>query len=69
MLALGTLAPDFSLPDVASGRTVSLADFSDKNALLGHRKLTALHGGVNPMPDWKDALVSFLGASRARESA
>ncbi len=34
MLALGTAAPDFSLPDVAGGRTVSLADFSEKKALL-----------------------------------
>ncbi|MEZ0254511.1 MAG: thioredoxin family protein [Chthoniobacter sp.] len=34
MLALGTSAPDFSLPDVASGKTVKLADFSDKKALL-----------------------------------
>jgi len=34
MLALGTPAPDFSLPDVASGRTTSLADFSGKDALL-----------------------------------
>ena len=34
MLALGTPAPDFSLPDVATGRTVSLADFSGEKALL-----------------------------------
>ena len=34
MLALGTPAPGFSLPDVASGRTVSLADFSGEKALL-----------------------------------
>ena len=34
MLALGTPAPDFSLPDVATGHAVSLADFSGKNALL-----------------------------------
>ena len=34
MLALGTPAPDFSLPDVASGKTVKLADFADKKALL-----------------------------------
>ena len=34
MLALGTPAPDFSLPDVTTGRTVSLADFADKQALL-----------------------------------
>lgn len=34
MLALGTAAPDFSLPDVASQRTVSLADFAGKDALL-----------------------------------
>ena len=34
MLALGTTAPEFSLPDVASGQTVSLADFANKKALL-----------------------------------
>ena len=34
MLPLGTRAPDFALPDVTSGRTVSLADFDDRGALL-----------------------------------
>jgi peroxiredoxin len=34
MLPLGTEAPDFSLPDVISGRTVTLADFGDRTALL-----------------------------------
>ena len=34
MLALGTAAPDFSLPDVSDGRTVSLADFAERKALL-----------------------------------
>src|SRR5687768_5981209 len=34
MLPLRTVAPDFSLPDVTSGRTYSLADFRDKDALL-----------------------------------
>lgn len=34
MLALGTPAPDFSLPDVATGKTVTLADFADQKALL-----------------------------------
>ena len=34
MLALGTEAPDFSLPDTVSGRTMSLADFADAPALL-----------------------------------
>ena len=34
MLPLGTKAPEFSLPDVVSGKTISLADFSDKRALL-----------------------------------
>ena len=34
MLKLQTPAPDFSLPDVMSGRTVSLSDFKDKKALL-----------------------------------
>ena len=34
MLALGTKAPAFALPDVTSGRTVSLSDFEAKRALL-----------------------------------
>ncbi len=34
MLALGTPAPDFHLPDVVSGKTISLATFADKQALL-----------------------------------
>lgn len=34
MLALGTPAPDFRLPDVVSGKTVSLATFAGKKALL-----------------------------------
>lgn len=34
MLQLGTTAPDFSLPDVVTGRTVSLSDFRHKKALL-----------------------------------
>ena len=34
MLALGTKAPDFSLPDVVSGKTISLATVAGKNALL-----------------------------------
>ncbi len=34
MLDLGTAAPGFSLPDVASGKTVTLADFAEKKALL-----------------------------------
>ena len=34
MLPLGTAAPDFSLPDVTTGRPVSLADFAGKEALL-----------------------------------
>ena len=34
MVALGTAAPDFSLPDVSTGRTVRLGDFADKKALL-----------------------------------
>ncbi len=34
MLALGTPAPHFSLPDVTTGQTVSLADFADRQALL-----------------------------------
>ena len=34
MLALGTKAPEFSLPDVVSGKTVSLPAFAGKPALL-----------------------------------
>ena len=34
MLPLGTKAPDFALADVASGRTVTLQDFGDRQALL-----------------------------------
>jgi peroxiredoxin len=34
MLALGTPAPDFQLPDVVSGRPFALDDFADKDALL-----------------------------------
>jgi peroxiredoxin len=34
MLPLGTIAPDFALTDVASGRTVTLQDFEDQKALL-----------------------------------
>jgi len=34
MLELGTPAPDFTLPDAASGRDVSLATFLEKKALL-----------------------------------
>jgi peroxiredoxin len=34
MLPLGTKAPDFALADVASGRTVTLQDFGDQQALL-----------------------------------
>jgi peroxiredoxin len=34
MLELGTSAPDFSLPDVVSGRPISLASFRDEKAFL-----------------------------------
>ncbi len=34
MLALGTRAPDFTLPDAVSGEKFSLDDFADKKALL-----------------------------------
>ncbi|HUA58902.1 MAG TPA: thioredoxin family protein [Verrucomicrobiae bacterium] len=34
MLGLGTPAPDFHLPEVVSGRTIQLADFDGKKALL-----------------------------------
>ena len=34
MLPLGTAAPDFALPDVVSGNTVTLADYKNSSALL-----------------------------------
>jgi peroxiredoxin len=34
MLSLGTAAPEFSLPDVVSGETITLATFADAPALL-----------------------------------
>ncbi len=34
MLALGSKAPDFRLPDVVTGQTVSLATFADQQALV-----------------------------------
>jgi peroxiredoxin len=34
MMPLGTKAPDFTLPDVTTGRTVSRDDFADAKALL-----------------------------------
>ena len=34
MLALGTTAPDFSLPDVVSGKPIALKSFAGKRALL-----------------------------------
>ena len=34
MLALGTPAPDFHLPDVTTGKTISLSDSAGKKALL-----------------------------------
>lgn len=34
MLALGTRAPAFTLPDVVSGDQISLTDFDDKTAML-----------------------------------
>ncbi|MBI3253017.1 MAG: thioredoxin family protein [Candidatus Omnitrophica bacterium] len=34
MLPLGTAAPDFELPDVVSGKKISLSSFKDKKAIL-----------------------------------
>ena len=34
MLDLGTRAPDFSLPDVVSGKTITLGSFKGRKALL-----------------------------------
>ena len=33
-LGLGTVAPDFQLPDTVSGKSISLKDFSEKTGLL-----------------------------------
>ena len=34
MLELGTKAPDFALPDIVSGQTISPAAYCDKDVLL-----------------------------------
>lgn len=34
MVALGTVAPDFALPDVRTGKTVRLEDYAQRRALL-----------------------------------
>ena len=34
MLALGTAAPHFALPDVVTGHTITLDTFADKKAML-----------------------------------
>ena len=34
MTSLGTKAPDFSLPDVVTGKKISLADFTEKKAFV-----------------------------------
>ena len=34
LLALGSMAPDFRLPDVVTGQEVALSDFKDQKALL-----------------------------------
>ena len=42
MLELGTMAPDFALPDVVSGKTVRRDDFRGQKAIAGDVHLRAL---------------------------
>jgi len=42
MLPLGTLCPDFALPEPLTGKTISLKDFSDNPFLLGRFHLQPL---------------------------
>ena len=49
-LAVGTKAPDFSLPDVTTGRMISLDTFADKKALLRIVKEQEKQSGFVPDP-------------------
>jgi len=42
MLPLGTKAPEFELPDVTTGRTVSNTDFAERQGAPRHVHLPAL---------------------------
>jgi peroxiredoxin len=57
MVALGSQAPDFALPDVASGRTVTLEEFADSPAVL----VAFL---CNHCPYVKHVLDSFVSFAR-----
>jgi peroxiredoxin len=60
MLALGTAAPPFKLPDAASGRAVSLADFGGRRALL-------VSFICNHCPYVKNILDGFVAFAREYE--
>ena len=58
MLELGTPAPDFSLPDVVSGTTISLATFTDEGSAARDVHLPAL--------SVREARSGRAGAARPR---
>ena len=65
MLALGTAAPDFSLPDVVSGRTISLASYAGSPALLVifmRVAYVSLPLGIGPFRTVSLALLRLIGA-------
>lgn len=57
MVALGSQAPDFALPDTASGRIVRLEDFADSRALL----VAFLCNHCPYVKHVLDGLVTFAG--------
>ena len=65
MLALGTAAPDFSLPDVTDGRTVSLADFAERKALLVMFLCAHCPYVVHVRPELARLASDYAGASVA----
>ena len=65
MLALGTPAPDFSLPDVTDGRTVSLADFAERKALLVMFLCAHCPYVVHVRPELARLASDYAGASVA----
>ena len=62
MLDLGTPAPDFSLPEPATGRQVSLADFADAPALL----VVFMCNHCPYVKHIQDALAGFAAEYRAK---
>ena len=78
MLALGTTAPDFDLPDVVSGKRVSLESFAGKKGLLvmficrhcpyvQHVKLELGRLGKDYAPGGVSGAASASGSHTARE--